>query len=113
HSKGRCSEKIQCWSEFPQISTKDCAGTDYQIANKIIGAHHLAASGRIAVPDDECLARCIAEFFQATDYKRDDQDGKTARHQQADRKKREHDEGHDHEWLAAISIGVMRGRNDT
>src|SRR5919106_7022243 len=109
HSEGRCSEKIQCWSEFPQIRTQNCTATDYQITNKIVGTHHLAAFSRIAVSDDECLTGCIAKFLQAADRKRDDQSRKTARYQQSNWKKREHDEGHNHEWLAAMPIRVMRG----
>src|SRR5262249_37258108 len=109
----RCSKKIQCRSEFPQVRAEDRTGADDQITNKIVATHHLAAFGRIGICDDERLARWIAEFFQATNQKCDDQSRKTPRHQQADRKKREHDEGHYHEWLAAILIRVMRGRNYT
>src|SRR6266576_4322439 len=112
-AEGRCSEKIQSWSEFPQIRAKDCAGAHDQVADQIVRTYHLTAFGGVAVSDDERLARCVAKFLQSADRKCDDQSGKTARHQQTDWKKREHDEGHDHEWLAAISIGVMRRGNDT
>src|SRR5882724_8712663 len=43
-SESRCSEKIQRWSEFPQIRAENCAGADYQIAHKIVRANYLAAS---------------------------------------------------------------------
>src|SRR6185436_14932218 len=112
-SEGGCSEKIQSWSEVPQIRAKDCAGAHHQVADQIVRTYHLTAFGGIAVSDDERLARCVAKFLQSADGKRDDQSRKTSRHQQTDWKKREHNEGHDHEWLAAISIRVMRSGNDT
>src|SRR5207253_6275410 len=70
---------------------------------------HLTAMVGVAVSDDERLARCISEFFEAANQERDDQCRKTSRQQQTDGEKREHDEGHDHEWLPAVPIRVVRG----
>src|SRR5207245_910181 len=95
YSESCRSEKIQCWSEFPQIRAENCAGADYQIANKIVRANHFAASVSVAISDDERFARRISEFLQPANYERDDERRKTSRHQQTDWEKREHDKGHD------------------
>src|SRR5262245_45370080 len=47
-----CSEKIQCWSEFPQICSEDCAAAHYQIASQIVRPNHLPAALWFRVADD-------------------------------------------------------------
>ena len=48
----RCSEKIQCWSEVPQIRAKDCAGAHDQVADQIVRANHLPAAFWVRVAYD-------------------------------------------------------------
>src|SRR5260370_2964079 len=71
----------------------------------------------MAVSDDECLARGIAEFLETANDEGDQQQGeavpwKPTRDEQVDRKKGKHDERDDNEWFAAVAIGIVRRRND-
>src|SRR5260370_34027660 len=71
----------------------------------------------MAVSDDECLARGIAEFLETANDEGDQQQGepvpwKPTRDEQVDRKKGKHDERDDNEWFAAVAIGTVGRRND-
>ena len=52
---------------------------DEKIADQIISADHLPASLRIAMADNEGLARRVAKFLQPTDGKGEREHGKAAR----------------------------------
>ena len=63
-----CGE-INAGSEFPEQRPDQRACADEKVADQIISADHLPASLRIAMADNERLARRIAKFLQPTDGK--------------------------------------------
>src|SRR5262249_30240587 len=69
--KAECSgtEKIRGRTARPKLGADNCTGANNQVAELIIGTDHLTAALRIAVSDDQRLARGITKFFQSTDKK--------------------------------------------
>jgi hypothetical protein len=73
-----CGE-IDPGSDFPEEGPDQRACADEKIADQIISADHLPASLRIAMADNERLARRVAKFLQPTDGKGEREHRKAAR----------------------------------
>jgi hypothetical protein len=107
---GAAARKNSAQSGF-RDTPKNCAGADDQISNKVVCTRSFA---RVSVAISMIsAARDVSPNSEASVEVIRDERRKTARHQQADRKSVNMTKVTIREWLAAVSIGVMRGRDDT